>query len=260
MARRKPLATELTVDEAPLADYDGAVPRHVAMIMDGNGRWATQRDMARIRGHRAGAESVRSVVESCRYLGCDVLTLYAFSSENWNRPDDEVSGLMTLFDHYIEKERRRVLDNDIRFETIGDRSKLPGPLVEAIEELEAESADNDEMVLQVAVSYGGREEILHACRALAAEARDGDLAPEAIDEKTFADHLTTAGRPDPDLVIRTSGEHRISNFLLWQIAYSEFYFTDTLWPDFDEYGLVDAFRDYDTRERRFGQTGQQIEG
>jgi len=259
MADTTPLSTDLTVDEAPLAGYEGTVPTHLAVIMDGNGRWATRRDLPRLRGHRAGAESVRSVVESCRYLGVDVLTLYAFSSENWSRPDQEVSGLMTLFDHYIDKERRRILDNDIRFDTIGDRSKLPGPLIEAIEDLEAASADNDEMILQVAVSYGGREEILAACRSLAEEVADGELRAGAIDAGLFASRLTTGGRPDPDLVVRTSGEQRLSNFLLWQIAYAELYFTDTLWPDYDEYDLVDAFYEFDRRERRFGKTGEQID-
>ncbi len=259
MPDTNPLNTELTVDETPLADYEGAVPDHLAVIMDGNGRWASRRDMPRVRGHRAGAEAVRAVVESCRYLECDCLTLYAFSSENWNRPDEEVSGLMTLFDHYIEKERRRVLDNDIRFVTIGDRSKLPETLNTAIDELEADSADNDEMLLQVAVSYGGREEILQASRRLARQVDEGHLTPDAIDADAFADHLWTAGRPDPDLVVRTSGERRISNFLLWQIAYAELHFVETLWPDFDEYDLVDAFREFDARERRYGKTSQQLD-
>jgi undecaprenyl diphosphate synthase len=259
MSETSPLTTELTVDEAPLAEYDGAVPDHLAVIMDGNGRWATRRDKPRLQGHRAGAESVRSVVESCRYLGCECLTLYAFSSQNWDRPDEEVSGLMTLFDHYIEKERRRVLDNDIRFTTVGDRSKLPAPLNEAIDELERASADNDEMVLQVAVSYGGREEIVQACQSLAGDVDGGELEADEIDQQAIADRLWTAGQPDPDLLVRTSGEQRISNFLLWQIAYAEFHFVDTLWPDFDEYDLVDAFREFDARERRYGKTSQQLQ-
>ena len=259
MTSAKPLSTDLTVDEPLLADYDGDVPRHAAIIMDGNGRWAQQRDMPRIRGHRAGADSVRAVVESCRYLGCDVLTLYAFSSENWERPDTEVTGLMTLFDVYIEKERRRLLENDIRLQVIGDRSQLPDELTRSIEKLEHASADNDEMTLQVAVSYGGREEILKACRDLAAEVAAGGIAPEEIDEDLFENHLYTGPRPDPDLVIRTSGEKRLSNFLLWQVAYSEFFFTDTLWPDFHEAQLVEAFRDYTRRERRFGKTGEQVD-
>ncbi|MFB6373245.1 MAG: polyprenyl diphosphate synthase, partial [Bradymonadaceae bacterium] len=150
-------------------------------------------------------------------------------------------------------------DNDIHFDTIGNRVKLPDPLVDAIEDLEDASADNDEMVLQVAVSYGGREEILSATRTLADKARNGDLDPEAIDEEQFSAHLTTAGRPDPDFLIRTSGEIRLSNFLLWQVAYAEFYFTDTLWPDFDEYDLIDAFYEFDRRERRYGKTGEQVD-
>lgn len=252
-------APDLTVDESVLDRYDGDVPRHVAIIMDGNGRWAKRQGMQRLRGHRAGASSVRRVVESCRYLQVDVLTLYAFSTQNWERPRREVSGLMTLFDVYIQKERRRLLKNGIRLQVIGDRSRLSEKLRRAIADLEAESADNDDMILQVAVSYGGREEILRAVRTIADEAADEALSPEVIDEERFSRYLYTAGRPDPELVIRTSGEQRISNFLLWQIAYSELYFTEQLWPDFDESALLEAFADFSRRQRRFGKTGQQVE-
>lgn len=250
---------DLTVDEDILADYRGAIPEHVGIIMDGNGRWATSRGMPRIRGHRAGADAVRCAVESCRYLGVDILTLYAFSTENWERPDEEVSGLMTLFDVYIKKERRRLLENDIRLRVIGDRSRLPEQLQEAIAELEEASSVNDEMVLQVAVSYGGREDILQATRRLAEQVEAGQLDPQEIDEEALSSNLYTEGRRDPEMVIRTSGEHRISNFLLWQIAYSELYFTETLWPDFDEAALLAAFDDFGRRQRRFGKTGQQVE-
>lgn len=256
----KAVTSDLTVDENLLDTYDGAIPGHVAIIMDGNGRWARSRGLPRIRGHRAGADSVRAVVESCRYLGVDVLTLYAFSSQNWERPEQEVTGLMTLFEVYIQKERRRLLDNDIRLAVIGDRTKLPGALVASIEELEDDSSANREMTLQVAVSYGGREEILQACRDIAGEVDAGRASPQEIDEEFFEDFLFTGPRPDPDLVVRTSGEKRLSNFLLWQVAYSELYFTDTLWPDFDEGELLTALRSFSDRERRFGKTGQQLRG
>ncbi len=249
---------DLTVDEEILADYDGEVPNHVAIIMDGNGRWAKRRGMGRLRGHRAGADAVRCVVESCRYLGVDHLTLYAFSSQNWERPDNEVSGLMTLFDVYIKKERQRLLDNDIRLRVIGDRLRLSDKLQGAIAELEDASASNDEMTLQVAVSYGGRDDIVRATRRIAQAVDAGNVDSDSIDEEMVSSHLYTEGRPDPELVIRTSGERRISNFLLWQIAYSELYFTDTLWPDFDEPELLEAFADFGRRQRRFGKTGEQI--
>ncbi len=252
------LRGKLTVDEALLETYDGPVPRSVAMIMDGNGRWANARGLKRILGHRAGAETVRVVVESCRYLEVEALTLYAFSSQNWGRPQDEVSGLMTLFDHYIKKERQRLIDNEIRLEVIGAREKLSPELQKAVEKLEADSAHNDGMLLQVAVSYGGREEILRATREIAALVASGQLDPAAIDEDAFARHLYTAGAPDPDLVIRTSGEFRVSNFLLWQIAYAEFFVTETFWPDFREADLLEAFRSFGGRERRFGKTGAQV--
>jgi len=249
---------DLTIDEAPLDNYDGSIPEHVAVIMDGNGRWARSRELPRIRGHRAGADAVRAIVESSRYLGLDVLTLYAFSSENWERPDDEVTGLMTLFDIYIERERERLIDHDIRLEVIGNRSKLPDALNESIADLEEETADQGAMVLQVAVSYGAREEILRACRKYAREANQGTVDPAELDGNQFENYLYTEDQPDPDLLVRTSGEKRVSNFLLWQLAYSEFCFVDTLWPEFDEYEFADVLREFDDRERRFGKTGEQI--
>ena len=250
---------DLTVDEDVLASWgDAPVPGHVAVIMDGNGRWATARGLPRLRGHHEGANAVRRVVESCRYLGVDVLTLYAFSAQNWERPRGEISGLMTLFDIYIKKERNRLLQNGIRLRVIGERGQLKPKLLKAIEALEEVSADNDGMLLQVAVSYGGREEILRATRRIAADARDGAVDPETIDEALFARYLYTEGAPDPDLLIRSSGELRVSNFLLWQIAYAEIFVTDTLWPDFDEAHLLEAFRSYRQRQRRFGKTGAQL--
>ena len=250
---------DLTVNEELLATYDGPIPRHVAIIMDGNGRWAKQRGKMRIKGHRAGAGSVRCAVESCRYLGVDVLTLYAFSTENWHRPRGEVSGLMTLFDVYIKKERRRLVENGIRLHVIGDRSRLSKKLRKAIASLEEESAQNEEMILQVAVSYGGREEILRATRELGNKIAAGEIAADDIDEELFSSALYTEGRIDPELVIRTSGEQRISNFLLWQLAYAELYFTETLWPDFDEAALLESFGSFAARQRRFGKTGEQVE-
>lgn len=250
--------SDLTVDEALLSEYDGPVPAHIAVIMDGNGRWAQQRGMRRIKGHRQGAHSVRRVVEACRYMGVEALTLYAFSTQNWGRPEDEVTGLMTLFDLYIKKERERLMRNGVRIKVIGQRSQLGRRLRKSIVSLEEATADNSDLLLQVAVSYGGREEIVQAARELAKAARDGSLDPDDISEATFEEHLYTSGAPDPDLVIRTSGELRISNFLLWQIAYSELYVTDVLWPDFDEAQLLRAFDSFGDRERRFGKTGEQI--
>jgi undecaprenyl diphosphate synthase len=253
------MADELIVDEDLLDTYSGPVPNHLAVIMDGNGRWARRRDMPRIRGHREGADSVRHIVEACRYLEADVLTLYAFSSENWERPDDEVTGLMTLFDYHVTKQRNRILDNDIRLQVIGDRDDLADELRQRIEQLEAESADNDEMILQLAVSYGGRAEITQAARTIAERIDAGDLDPSDIDEEMFDNFLYTAGQPDPGLVVRTSGEMRLSNFLLWQIAYSELYVTDTLWPDFREPELIEALKAFGRRDRRYGKTAEQLD-
>lgn len=253
-----PESIQLSVDEQVLKGYQGQVPRHVAVIMDGNGRWATSRGMRRIRGHQEGANAVRRVVESCRYIGVEVLTLYAFSSQNWGRPEDEVTGLMTLFDLYLKKERKLLLDNQIRLKVIGDRSRLSGKLQRAISELEERSAQDYVMTLQVAVSYGGREEIVNAAQLLARAVQQGQITPEQIDASLFERCLYTAGIPDPDLVIRTSGEQRISNFLLWQLAYSEIHITEMLWPDFDEHALIAAFTSFDQRERRFGKTSAQI--
>ncbi len=248
----------LTADEDVLRAYDGPVPAHVAAIMDGNGRWATQRDMKRIRGHHEGAESVRVVVECCRYLGVKSLTLYAFSSQNWGRPDDEVGGLMTLFDLYIKRERNRLIANKVELRIIGERERLSENLQGAIAQLEADTAGG-EMLLQVAVSYGGREEIVRATQRIAREVAAGTLEPDAIDADVLAAHMFTPPDADPDLVIRTSGEFRVSNFLLWQIAYAEFFVTPTLWPDFREPELLQAFREFGSRERRFGHTAAQLE-
>lgn len=250
----------LTVDEDVLQSYDGLVPRHIAVIMDGNGRWATQQGKRRLSGHREGANAVRRTVESCRYLGCDTLTLYAFSSQNWGRPEDEVTGLMTLFNIYIRKERKRLIENGIRLQVIGERHRLSEKLQKAIEKLEGQTAANDDMILQVAVSYGGREELVRAARRLADEVAEGKVDPSEVGQEDIERHLYTSGRPDPDLIVRTSGEMRLSNFLLWQAAYSELYFTDVLWPDFGESDILEAFTAFSERERRFGKTGAQVTG
>lgn len=202
---------------------------------------------------------MRRIVESCRYLGVEVLTLYAFSSQNWGRPEDEVSGLMTLFDFYIKRERKRLVENGIQMKTIGDAERLSPKLRAAIADLEDATSHNSDMVLQVAVSYGGREEIIHAVRRIAKDVEAGQLAAEDITEKHLEEYLYTDKLPDPDLIIRTSGEMRISNFLLWQIAYSELYVTDILWPDFDEVHFVAALRDFASRQRRYGLTDDQLE-
>lgn len=250
---------DLSVNEEILASYTGPIPKHVAIIMDGNGRWAKSRGMKRIRGHHEGAHAVRRVVESCRYFGVEVLTLYAFSAQNWSRPRDEVSGLMTLFDIYIRRERKRLIQNQVGLKVIGDRSKLSPKLQRSIAALEEATSQDPKMYLQVAVSYGGREEILRASRELARAAKEGKIDPDAITEDDFERFLYTTGCPDPDLMIRTSGEVRISNFLLWQLAYSEIYVTDVLWPDFDEAQLITAFNSFGSRERRFGLTGEQVQ-
>lgn len=256
----QPLRADLEVDADLLDRYTGSVPQHVAIIMDGNGRWAKARGMQRIRGHHQGAHSVRHVVEACRYLGVKTLTLYAFSEQNWGRPQDEVSGLMTLFDIYIKRERKRLIKNNVGLKVIGDLSRLSPKLRKAIDELEAATAPGAKMTLQVAVSYGGREEILLATRALAAQVARGEITPEEITEEAFSAALYTANQPELDLMIRTSGELRLSNFLLWQVAYAELFVTETLWPDFDVTSLLEAFESYSQRERRYGKTGEQITG
>jgi undecaprenyl diphosphate synthase len=229
------------------------LPRHVAIIMDGNGRWAQRRHLPRIFGHKRGAERVRAVVEQCRKLGIGVLTLYAFSDENWGRPREEVSFLMDMLGSYLKSEIASMQKNDIRFRTIGRTERLPKAARMWIEKAAAATAANGGMVLNLALSYGGRSEILQAVKRMAA-----DGVPEDLREEHLAGYLDTAGLPDPDLIIRTSGEQRTSNFLLWQAAYAELYFTDVLWPDFDEKQLLLALCDYQGRQRRFGLTGDQI--
>lgn len=227
-------------------------PRHVAVIMDGNGRWAQARGKPRLHGHRAGAKRVREIVEACPGLGVRYLTIFAFSTENWKRTQAEVSGLMTLFQRYISSEARALLDNGIRVRFIGDRIKLDAKLVALMDDLEQMTEHNDTVHLTVAINYGSRDEVARATKRLAYDVRDGKLDPEDVDSETLARYLDTYVLPDPDLVIRTSGEARISNFLLWQSAYSEYEFIDTLWPDFTAEIFANIVFNYAKRDRRFG--------
>lgn len=226
--------------------------------MDGNGRWAKKRSLNRIRGHREGAESVRDIVRACREIGIEVLTLYAFSTENWQRPRQEISALMTLLKKFLRAELAEMMKNGIRLNAIGQTERFPADVVKVLQEVMDKTRENQGMILNLALSYGGRDEIVAAARNIAAEVRAGRLQPEEITEAVFSNYLYTRGMPEPDLLIRTSGEMRISNFLLWQIAYTELYITPTLWPDFRRGELIHILRDYQNRERRFGTTGDQI--
>jgi len=227
-------------------------PTHVAIIMDGNGRWAQSRGKPRLFGHRAGARRVRQIVEACPDLGVKYLTIFAFSTENWKRTQAEVSGLMMLFRRYIQKETQALVENGIRVRFIGDRVRLDKKLVGLMDELERVTAHNELVNMTVALNYGGRDEVARATKRLAEEVAAGRLKPEDVDEETLPHFLDTCVLPDPDLVIRTSGEARVSNFLLWQSAYSEYEFIDTLWPDFTPDIFAEVLAKYGTRERRFG--------
>ena len=229
-----------------------ALPRHIAIIMDGNGRWARQRDLPRIEGHRHAATAVRDVVTHCARLGIGCLTLYSFSLDNWKRPQPEVDGLMTLYAEYLASERQVIMDNDIRCLQVGRRAGLPERVVRELDTTERLSRGNQGMVLCLALNYGARAEITDAVRKLAERVRRGELAPEDITAQSIGDALYTAGLPDPDLVIRTAGEMRLSDFLLWQISYAELYVTSVLWPDFGVEQLSEAIKTYAARERRFG--------
>jgi undecaprenyl diphosphate synthase len=234
------------------------LPRHVAIIMDGNGRWAKRRGLPRIEGHRKGADSVREITRASREIGIQALTLYAFSSQNWDRPLEEVRMLMALLRDYLVDERAEILDNNIRLTSIGNVSRLPDFVREPLDALTADSADNDGMTLCLALSYGGREAIVDAARSLVERVQKGEIRTQDVNELSFADALSTRELPPLDLVIRTSGEQRISNFLLWEVAYAELYFTDTLWPDFKRPELFEALAAYEGRERRFGLTSEQV--
>jgi len=228
------------------------LPRHVAIIMDGNGRWARQRNKNRVEGHRAGIHAVRDTVETAARLGLEVLTLYAFSIENWKRPETEVSVLMGLLKHYLRSELDTLLKNNIRFRVVGRAQDLAPEIREELARAEERTAADSGLQFNIALNYGGRAEITDAVKGLFAELLKDGRSPEAIDEESLSRHLYTAGQPDPDLLIRTSGELRVSNFLLWQIAYSEIWVTDVLWPDFRRRHLLQAIGDFQKRERRYG--------
>ncbi len=233
------------------------LPRHVAVIMDGNGRWAQRRGLNRNEGHKRGKDAVRAVVETSREIGLECLTLYSFSSENWQRPAGEVRALMSLLHRYLRTELQRMMKKNIRLLAVGNLDRLPLVVRKALEKTISTTRNNDGLTIVLAISYGAREEIVAAARALAAAARQNRLDPEEIDEKCFTRHLWTRDIPDPDLLIRTGKEFRLSNFLLWQLAYTEIYVTDTLWPDFGREEFLRALADYQERERRFGRTAEQ---
>lgn len=234
------------------------LPQHIAVIMDGNGRWAKRHGKERLYGHYNGVESVRAVLEASVGLGVKYLTLYTFSTENWNRPKEEVDGLMELLVENIVKETPTFHKHNVRFTTIGDNSLLPERALRKLEECIADTALNSGLTLVLALSYSSRWEITDAVRRIAMRVKNGELSVDDIDDSVVSDNLTTAGIPDPELLIRTSGELRLSNYLLWQLAYTELYFTDTLWPDFREESLYEAIIDYQKRERRFGKTSEQL--
>jgi undecaprenyl diphosphate synthase len=230
----------------------GAIPRHVAIIMDGNGRWARERLLPRPLGHRSGMKSVREVVEGSLSAGVEVLSLFAFSQENWQRPTTEVSALMSLLEEYIQREADELEGQGVRVRVLGDIDRLTGAPRKAVERVMAQTAHNAKLTLNLFISYGSRAEMVRAARRIADEVAAGTLKPEQVDEAAFAERLYTADCPDPDLLIRTSGEQRISNFLLWQLAYTELFISPVLWPDFDRSTLYEAILDYQSRDRRFG--------
>lgn len=245
------------MSQPPVID-PARIPRHVAIIMDGNGRWAQQRHQPRLFGHKAGVESVREVVETARKIGVEILTLYAFSSENWKRPASEVTGLMSFLKSYVQAELSGMLQNNIRFTCIGELERLPREVREVLEHAMAETESNTELVLNLALSYGSRSEMTRAVRKIGAACATGSLSPDEIDEELFSSYLDTAGMVDPDLLIRTGGEARLSNFLLWQASYSEIYFSDVMWPDFRAEAFLQAIADFQQRERRFGRISAQL--
>ena len=235
------------------------LPKHIAIIMDGNGRWAKQHAMGRIRGHKKGAQAVRTAVTACREIGIQYLTLFAFSSENWGRPNEEINALMSLLEDYLDKEASTLQKQEIMLTTIGNIERLYPPVKEKLLEVKKLTEHNRKMVLNLALSYGSRDEIIFAVKKMITDNRSGKLDIDDIDNDTVGRYLFTSNIPDPDLLIRTSDEYRISNFLLWQLAYTELYFTDVLWPDFKKDDLLKAIAVYQRRERRFGLTSEQIQ-
>jgi len=236
----------------------GNIPKHIAIIMDGNGRWAKQHAIGRLRGHKRGAQAVRAAVRTCREIGIKYLTLFAFSIENWGRPTKEVEGLMSLLEEYLEKELKELHKKGIKLTTIGDIDQLKPSVKEKIISAKKITANNDQMVLNLALSYGSRDEIIGAVKKIVQDSQNGKINSGDINKEIFSKYLNTCEMPDPDLLIRTSGEYRISNFLLWQLAYTELYFTPVLWPDFKKEDIVKAIASYQKRERRFGLTSDQL--
>jgi undecaprenyl diphosphate synthase len=234
------------------------LPKHIAIIMDGNGRWATKNSMMRVLGHRKGAEAVRDVVRTCRKLGIQYLTLYAFSVENWLRPKEEVKALTLLLKKYLEEELSEMMDNNIKLKAIGDIDALEGGVKTTLSEAIEKTSGNEGMCLNLALSYGGRDEIVDGVRKIVEDIKNGTIDENDITKDMFSKYLYFPEMPDPDLLIRTSGEYRLSNFLIWQLAYTELYFTDVLWPDFSKEHLLEAIADYQSRERRFGMTSEQL--
>jgi undecaprenyl diphosphate synthase len=235
------------------------LPQHIAIIMDGNGRWAQQHAIGRIRGHKKGAQAVRTTVKTCREIGIKYLTLYAFSIENWDRPVKEVDALMFLLEEYLVKEIKELQKQGIRLTTIGEIDRLYPSVKEKLMQVKASTVENDKMVLNLALSYGGKDEIIRAVKKIFQDDKNGKIDVNEINKETFKNYLYTSEMPDPDLLIRTSGEYRISNFLLWQMAYTELYFTNVLWPDFTKNDLFKAIASYQKRERRFGLTSEQLQ-
>ncbi|MCX7798406.1 MAG: isoprenyl transferase [Melioribacter sp.] len=236
----------------------GNIPKHIAIIMDGNGRWAKKRNLPRVAGHQKGVEIVREIVEACVGLGVEVLTLYTFSTENWKRPKEEVSTLMRLIVKSLKKETDELNKNNIKLTTIGDKNSLPEIVQKELDNAIEKTSKNSKMILNLAISYGGRWELVEAVKNISAQVAAGKISLSDINEELISKNLTTAELPNPDLLIRSGGEFRISNFLLWQIAYSEIYVTDTLWPDFNCKHLLEAIKDYQKRERRFGLVSEQL--
>lgn len=234
------------------------LPKHVAIIMDGNGRWAKQKGFLRAFGHEEGTKAVRDVVEGCAEIGVENLTLYAFSTENWNRPKREVDTLMRLLVNSLKKEIKTLTENNIKLKSIGNIDNLPKKAQKELQEVISKTEKNTRMTLTLALSYGSREELIHMVKDISEKVKNNEISPDAVDESIINQHLYTRNLPDVDLLIRTSGEQRISNFLLWQIAYAELYFTPILWPDFRRENLYEAVYNYQTRERRFGKTSEQL--
>lgn len=237
----------------------GQIPQHIAIIMDGNGRWAKRRGNFRLFGHKAGVDSVRDITETCAQLGVKYLTLYAFSTENWSRPKDEVSGLMNILVNSLRKEAKNLDENNVRLVTIGQVDRFPNKCQQELDEAKELTKDNNRLQLTLALSYSGRWDITEAVKKISKKVKEGTLDPGDVDDQLISSHLSTANIPDPDLIIRTSGEYRISNFLLWQLAYSELYIAETCWPDFRRTELYKAIEAFQERERRFGKTSEQLD-